>query len=62
MEYVILKRTQDVLPYVNQVSAIADQNKAAFGFLAASVYEQMALKGQLWISINNQNELKGYLI
>lgn len=62
MEYVILNRAQDVFPYVNQVSAIADQNKTAFGFLAASVYEQMASKGQLWVAINNQNELKGYLI
>lgn len=62
MENLILKTAQDVLPYVSQIAAIADQNKVAFGFLAASAYEQMALKGQLWIAVNNQNEIKGYLI
>ncbi|WP_083280376.1 GNAT family N-acetyltransferase [Pseudomonas citronellolis] len=62
MEYTILKRFDEVADYVSQVSAIADKNKGAFGFLSASVYEQMASKGQLWIAINNARELKGYLM
>lgn len=62
MEYAILKKYDEVAGYVSQVSAIADKNKGAFGFLSASAYEQMASKGQLWIAINGAGELKGYLI
>lgn len=62
MGYAILKQFDQVSSYVSQVSSIADQNKGAFGFLSASAYEQMASKGQLWVAINNSNELKGYLM
>jgi len=62
VDYLILKTAQDVLPFVSQVASIADQNKDNFGFLATSVYEQMASKGQLWIAIDTKNELKGYLM
>lgn len=62
MDISVLKAAPDVMPYISQVAAIADRNKDAFGFLAASVYEQMALKGQLWIAVNNQDDLKGYLM
>lgn len=62
MEYAILKTFDEVLEYVSQVSAIADKNKGAFGFLSSSVYEQMASKGQLWVAVNPIGELKGYLM
>ncbi|AQT61075.1 GNAT family N-acetyltransferase [Cellvibrio sp. PSBB023] len=62
MEYIILKQSDYVSEYVSQVSAIADRNKEAFGFLSSSAYEQMASKGQLWIAINSDKELKGYLM
>lgn len=62
MEYTILKQYEQVVDYVRQVSAIADQNKGIFGFLSSSVYEQMASKGQLWVVVNNVKELKGYLM
>lgn len=62
MGYDILKQFDQVSDYVGQVSCIADKNKAAFGFLSSSAYEQMASKGQLWIAINSSMELKGYLI
>ncbi|MDB6062579.1 MAG: hypothetical protein JWM78_2682 [Verrucomicrobiaceae bacterium] len=62
MEYAILKQFDQVSDYVRQVSAIADQNKEAFGFLSASAYEQMASKGQLWVAVDNAKELKGYLM
>lgn len=62
MEYAILKHFDQVSDYVTQVSAIADQNKATFGFLSASAYEQMASKGQLWVVIDKAKELKGYLM
>ncbi|MDN3639907.1 GNAT family N-acetyltransferase [Simiduia curdlanivorans] len=62
MDYAILKQFDQVSVYVRQVAEIADKNKGAFGFLSSSVYEQMASKGQLWVAINNSNELKGYLM
>ena len=62
MNYVILKRFDEVSDYVSQVSAIADANKKAFGFLSTSAYEQMASKGQLWIAVGSSKELKGYLM
>lgn len=62
MEYAILKQFDQVSNYVAQVSAIADQNRGSFGFLSTSAYEQMAAKGQLWIALNKNEELKGYLM
>lgn len=62
MEYAILKQSCEVSDYATQVSAIADKNRGAFGFLSASAYEQMAAKGQLWVAVNDARELKGYLI
>lgn len=62
MDYVILKEFDEVFPYLSQISKIADNNKSSFGFLANSVYEQMASKGQLWILVNAQLDLKGYLM
>jgi len=62
MEYVILKQFDHVSDYVGQVSSIADKNKGAFGFLSASVYEQMASKGQLWVAVDSGGKLKGYLM
>lgn len=62
MDYTILKQYTQVSNYVSQVSAIADKNKIAFGFLSSTAYEQMASKGQLWIAIDDSKELKGYLM
>ncbi|EPC03238.1 hypothetical protein L861_23295 [Litchfieldella anticariensis FP35 = DSM 16096] len=62
MDYVILKQYDQVCSYVGEVSSIADKNKNSFGFLSASVYEQMASKGRLWVAVNKEKDLKGYLI
>ena len=62
MEYTILKQFDQVAAYVSEVSSVADRNKKAFGFTPFSAYEDMASKGQLWVAINPQNELKGYLM
>ena len=40
MEYVIKMQAEDVLDYVSQVSAIADQHKDAFGFLELTLDSQ----------------------
>lgn len=62
MEYAILKSFDHVSGYVDEVRTIADKNRESFGFLSASAYEQMASKGQLWIAINNDKKLVGYLM
>lgn len=62
MESAILKRYDEVAEYVDRVCEAADENKAAFGFLSAAVYEQMASKGQLWIAVDAEAELEGYLM
>lgn len=62
MDYAILKGYEEVSKYVGQVSTIADQHKDALGFLASTVYEDMALKGQLWVAVDNSSNLVGYLM
>lgn len=62
MDYKILKAPEEVSIYINEVAAVADGNRASFGFLSASAYEQMALKGQLWVAVNSHKEMKGYLM
>ena len=62
MSYTVLTEYGQVARYTEQVSKLADENKQAFGFLAASVYEQMALKEQLWIVSDDIGKLKGYLM
>lgn len=62
MEYAILKSYEAVKPYIPQVTATADKHKNMFGFLADSAYEQMAIKDQLWVAVNESRELKGYLM
>ncbi|WEJ74636.1 GNAT family N-acetyltransferase [Pseudomonas sp. PSE14] len=62
MDYAILTTFDEVSNYIKQVSKIADNNKNSFGFLSATAYEQMASKGQLWVAVNKDLELKGYLM
>ena len=62
MAYKILKKYDQVKDYVCEVASIADSNRAQFGFLPASAYEEMAAKEQLWIAIDDKNLLRGYLI
>ena len=58
----ILKDFNRVNSYVNDVRKLADQNKGSFGFLPACAYEDLAFKGQLWVAIDNQKKISGYLI
>lgn len=62
VSYAIWKSYSEVAPYVEQVISIADSNKGAFGFLANSAYERMASKNQLWIVIESETSLVGYLM
>ncbi|MGO2262065.1 GNAT family N-acetyltransferase [Halomonas sp.] len=62
MSYSILKSYNDISDYISQVSLIADENKESFGFLPKATYDQMAAKNQLWVAVNEEGELKGYLM
>ena len=48
--------------YIDQVSEFADQNKNSFGFNPKAAYKQMSMKGQLWLAIENKNEICGYIM
>ena len=48
--------------YITQVSKFADQNKNSFGFNPTMAYRQMSLKGQLWLAVNKEHEICGYLM
>ena len=62
MEYSILKEFDKVSDYVSQVAMLADKNKKSFGFTPFAAYEQMAAKGQLWVVVDDTDNLKGYLM
>jgi L-amino acid N-acyltransferase YncA len=62
VNFTILKSHLETQQYVAQVCNLADQNKDSFGFLAASAYEDLALKGQLWVAICEKGTIQGYLM
>jgi len=62
---VILKKyseSDDCSRYINEVARLADQNKQSFGFNPLKVYEEMSLKEQLWIAINDDKDVCGYIM
>ncbi len=59
----ILKTNNEVECFVSDVQNFADQHRTEFGFLTKAAYEELALKGQLWIAKNKENNfISGYLI
>jgi GNAT superfamily N-acetyltransferase/predicted nucleic acid-binding protein len=63
MDSIILSSTSDVLPFIDRVAAISDQHREEFGFLPSSVYEERALRGQLWVVTNcDRDRILGYLV
>ncbi len=59
----ILKNYNKVKSFVSKVQFHADQHKTSFGFLPALVYEELALKGQLWVIATKCNtDVAGYLL
>jgi len=59
----ILKNYEKVKCFVAKVQSHADQHKKSFGFLPASAYEELALKGQLWvIATKCRTDVAGYLL
>ena len=50
VRFAVLNRYQDVISFVEQVVAAADQSKSALGFFAASVFREFALSEQLYVA------------
>ena len=62
MDRTVLKRAEEVLPYVHEVRRLADDHRYEFGFLPESAYIGAAAKGNLWIVVDKvSRELCGYL-
>ena len=62
MEFRILKKFEQLEPYINQVNTIADRNTHVLGFLPKSAYREQALQGKLWICIDTENQYTGHLM
>ncbi len=59
---VILKEPDDVLPYVERVTATADANTHELGFLPKAVYPESAERGRLWVAVQSYSgEIAGFL-
>lgn len=59
----ILKTPVEVEGYIDQVRSLADANRSALGFRYASAYTEAAMKGCLWVAVDQtNNNLMGYLL
>ena len=59
----IIKAPVEVANYIDRVRELADANRSAFSFLPAGVYEDAAMKGGLWIAVDQtKKNLMGYLL
>ena len=59
----ILKTPMEVESYIDQVRGLGDANRSALGFLPASAYTETAMKGGLWVAVDQTNkDLMGYLL
>ena len=59
----VLKTPVEVESYIDQVRSLGDANRSALGFLPASAYTETAMKGGLWVAVDQtNNDLLGYLL
>ena len=59
----ILKTPMEVEGYIDQVCSLGDANRSALGFLPASAYTETAMKGGLWVAVDQTSkDLMGYLL
>ena len=62
MPEAIIDAPVDVTGYLGQVQQFADANRDALGFLPATAYEEAAMRGRLWVAVEEPaNKLRGYL-
>lgn len=58
----ILKKPNDVLPYVERVTATADDHTHELGFLPKAVYPESAERRRLWVAVQSDSgEMAGFL-
>jgi predicted nucleic acid-binding protein/ribosomal protein S18 acetylase RimI-like enzyme len=61
----VLGAPADVIAYLDQIRRLADANREALGFLPATAYEEAAMKGRLWVAVEENattaRDLHGYL-
>ncbi|MDQ3060138.1 MAG: GNAT family N-acetyltransferase [Pseudomonadota bacterium] len=57
----LLKLPNETEALIDQVIACADSHKSSFGFLPHQSYHEAAARGRLWIYINHQSTILGYL-
>jgi predicted nucleic acid-binding protein/predicted transcriptional regulator len=63
MDTQILKRYQDVKPYIACAQKCADSHRNELGFLTPTAYEEQALQNRLWVCIDKeQNKYLGHLL
>lgn len=62
MEFEILKKFDQIEPYIDQVITAADRNKVSFGFLPRPAYKEHALQGRLWVCVDKNKDFCGHLI
>ena len=58
----LLKRTEEVRPYAQQVRTLADEHRREFGFIPRNAYDDAALRERLWVVIDSvSRDFRGYL-
>ena len=62
MSFYVIQDVGEVLKKIDDIRQAADSEKSAPGFFPASVYEEQANKGNLWIASGLQQQLIGYLL
>lgn len=62
MEFQILKHIEELEPYLDQVTAAADQNRESLGFLPWPAYRTHAIQGKLWVCVDDTDEYCGHLL
>lgn len=59
---VILRRPDDVVPYVAEIIAMADTHRHELGFLRKAVYRESAERRRLWVAVQARSrEIAGFL-
>jgi len=63
MDTQILKKYQDVKPYIASAQKCADSHRNELGFLTPTAYKEQALQNRLWVCIDKeQNKYLGHLL
>lgn len=58
----VVKDSSVIESYIEEISYLADSERNSFGFLSKSAYQESLYKNSLWIILNDDDELLGYLM